>query len=102
MVDIIVAPVVNTVPTPQNRSAANKSALKGRVVAVRNGRKRKRRQRSIPFEQTITERRCKQESRKSQIMQDNTTTKILLFRVESNSDLSSLIDKEVTVRVAGA
>jgi len=102
MVDIVISSVVNTIPTPQRKSPVNDQTLKGRILAVRSGRERKRRVTDIGFNQTVTERRYKKESRKSQTIKDNHSSKIIVFRVETGNDLSNLINKEAVIRVLSA
>lgn len=100
MVDIVIPSIISATPIPTGRgSAKNPESLRGRILSVRDGRKKKRRLKSVPFNKTIKERRCKQEPRKDISEQDNSTSKILVFHIDSNSDLTNLIGKDIALRV---
>lgn len=100
MVDIVIPSIINTTPIPARKNYSNNpESLRGKILDVRDGRKRQRRFKNISFNKTIKERRCKEESRKSLAPQDNTTSRIAVFHMESNSDLKNLIGKEVAMRI---
>ncbi|HUU51029.1 MAG TPA: hypothetical protein VMW81_08740 [Nitrospinota bacterium] len=100
MVDIVIPSIINTTPVPARKNFSNNpESLRGKILDVRDGRKRQRRFKNIPFNKIIKERRCKEEPRKSSPAQDHTVSRIVTFYMESNSDLKNLIGKEIAMRV---